>query len=64
MRFKCTVCGKVTAGRLPKQGHYKGNGTFWYPRRHSVGGNPCEGNILEADWVDNFIENAQPKELV
>jgi len=44
-KFECAVCGKITTGRLPRNG----DGTFWYPRRHNVSGIPCEGNIQEAD---------------
>lgn len=50
MKFKvrCTVCGRLTAGRKPPGG----DGTFWFPRRHknAVGGN-CPGNILEGKIV-------------
>jgi hypothetical protein len=53
-RFKCVVCGKITAGRMPRDGHGSpGDGTFLYPRRHKgKDGNPCAGNIEEAEWVD------------
>lgn len=44
---KCVMCGKLTAGRLPRSGSHKGDGTFWYPRRHNVNGKPCPGNIEE-----------------
>lgn len=44
-RFRCAVCGKPTAGRLPRGG----DGTFYYPRRHQgPDGKPCEGNYREA----------------
>lgn len=47
-RWKCRGCGKLTAGRLPKGG----DGSFMYPRRHDgPDGQPCDGNIDEADPV-------------
>lgn len=55
MRFKvkCAVCGKLTSGRLPRASrHDVGDTTFWYPRRHKVGGVDCEGNIEEGEIVD------------
>jgi len=51
-RFKCAVCGKLTAGRVPRDGRHVGDGTFRFPRRHRVGGEACPGNIVEAEWVD------------
>jgi hypothetical protein len=54
-RFRCVVCGKVTAGRLPvnpTNHRERGDGTLWYPRRHKHNGEPCKGNILEAELVD------------
>jgi len=54
-RFKivCSVCGKVTAGRLPRASrHDMGDGTFWFPRRHDVDGKPCDGNIEEGKMID------------
>ena len=51
-RFKCAICGKLTAGRLPRSGKYVGDGTFRYPRRHYINGQPCPGNIIEAEWID------------
>lgn len=54
-RFCCVVCGKLTAGRLPR----RGDGTTRYPRRHNRGGAPCDGNWQEARWVD--IEVQGPK---
>lgn len=62
-RFRCVHCGKLTAGRLPRaiitsptgrvtySRHDVGDGSFYYPRRHDVDGEPCPGNILEAEWV-------------
>jgi hypothetical protein len=53
-RFRCVVCGKMTAGRLPRDGrHFPGDGSGRYPRRHKgVDGKPCKGNIELVDWVD------------
>ena len=51
-RFKCVECGKLSTGRLPRDGRYVGDGTVRYPRRHKgPGGKPCPGNIKEAEWV-------------
>ena len=53
-RFRCAVCGKVTAGRVPvsfTNHRERGDGTFRYPRRHNVNGKPCPGNIQEAEWI-------------
>lgn len=54
-RFRCVVCGKETAGRLPRnpdRRHEIGDGTARFPRRHKgKDGKPCPGNILEAEWV-------------
>lgn len=51
-RVRCVVCGKVTAARLPREGRYKGDGTFWFPRRHKVEGVDCRGNIEEATVIE------------
>lgn len=54
-RFKCVVCGKLTAGKMPPPG--KGWGpadtSARYPRRHNgPDGKVCEGVYQEAEWVD------------
>jgi len=46
-KFKCIICGKLTAGRIPRGG----DGTLRYPRRHKWNGRPCPGNYREAEWV-------------
>jgi len=55
-RYKCVVCGKVTAGRLPQnpsRHREAGDGTLMYPRRHKgKDGKPCPGNIEHAEWVE------------
>lgn len=55
-RFKCAVCGKVTAGRVPvnpRNHRERGDGTFRYPRKHrGPDGKPCPGNSQEAKWVN------------
>lgn len=52
VRFRCVVCGKLTAGRLGRVYGEIGDGTHRFPRRHKRDGKPCPGNILEADWVE------------
>lgn len=53
-KFRCVVCGKLTAGRLPRAGrHNVGDTTAMFPRRHNGDdGLPCPGNIELAEWVD------------
>lgn len=52
LQFRCVVCGKLTAGRLPRTGRHTGDGTYHYPRRHKgKDGKPCPGNIKEAEWI-------------
>lgn len=46
-RYKCTVCGKVTAGRYGT--NYPTN--TWYPRKHRVDGEVCDGSSIEAETV-------------
>ena len=50
--FKCVVCGKITAGRIGREGRLSGDMSERCPRRHNVDGKDCAGNILEAEWVD------------
>jgi hypothetical protein len=56
IKFKCSICGKLTSGRMPINPHNhkeKGDGSFRYPRRHkNENGGYCEGNYKEAIWVD------------
>ena len=57
-RYKCTACGKVTAGRVPKLG----DGTAVYPRRHNSGiMKPCPGIYTEAIWVR--VEDPKDKKM-
>ncbi len=53
-RFKCVVCGKLTAGRIPGYGgRCMGDTSFRYPRRHKgPDGKMCPGVRREAEWVD------------
>lgn len=51
---KCSVCGKQTAGRVPKGG----DGTFMLPRRHKLYGRDCPGNIEEAEWISGYKTKA------
>ena len=59
-RFRCIVCGKLTAGRLPRASrHNVGDGTLHYPRRHKrADGKVCPGSFRYAEWVDVVV--AQP----
>ena len=50
--FKCVVCGKLTAGRISREGSISGDMSHRFPRRHKVGGKDCLGNIEDAEWVD------------
>jgi len=51
--FRCVICGKLTTGRVPRASSGEvGDGSFRYPRRHKFKGEPCPGNIEEAEWVD------------
>ena len=50
--FKCVVCGKLTAGRISREGSLVGDMSHRFPRRHKVGGQDCPGNIEEAEWID------------
>ena len=43
--YKCSICGKVTAGRIPRGG----DGSFRYPRKHNDDdGKLCPGVYYEA----------------
>lgn len=53
--FRCSICGKLTAGRIPvgRNHNERGDGTFRYPRKHNdASGLPCYGNNREAAWVE------------
>jgi len=56
-RFRCVVCGKLTAGRIPNRGH--ADLSFRFPRRHKLRDGhevfDCPGNIIEAEWVDQRV---------
>lgn len=51
-KFKCSVCGKLTSGRIGRSGGYSGDTSHRFPRRHKNDGKDCPGNIEEAEWVD------------
>lgn len=51
-KFKCVICGKLTAGRWPREGGIKGDGSARWPRKHRIDNKICEGNYYEAEWVD------------
>ncbi len=48
-RFRCVVCGNLSAGRVPTGG----DGTARYPRRHKTKGTgfDCPGIYHEADGL-------------
>jgi integrase/recombinase XerC len=51
-KFRCAACGKVTSGRLPRDGSYPGDGSVFFPRRHAgPDGKPCLGNRQAAEWI-------------
>ena len=49
-RFRCIMCGHLSAGRI--RGRGRGDGSFRYPRRHLVDGSVCAGMLREAEWVE------------
>jgi len=51
IKFKCVVCGKLTAGRMPRAGRHVGDTTARFPRRHKANGTQCPGVWQEAEWV-------------
>lgn len=51
-RFRCIKCGKLTAGRVPREAWHRGDGSGRLPRRHYVNGKLCEGVYHEAEWVE------------
>lgn len=53
-RFRCVVCEKVTAGRMPREASGRpADTTARYPRRHKDEyGRDCPGSIRPAEWVD------------
>lgn len=56
-KYKCVVCGKITAGRIPvslTNHREKGDLTFRYPRRHKVKNELCSGSLQEAEWVETI----------
>jgi hypothetical protein len=58
-RFRCRVCGKLTAGRMPREGRASGDTSERWPRRHAVAGRVCEGVYHLAEWVDVPAEDAR-----
>jgi hypothetical protein len=47
IRYECSTCGALTAGRKPRGG----DGSLMYPRRHKIDGESCPGSELEATTV-------------
>lgn len=60
-KVKCSVCKKLCIPRLPREGRLKGDGTVWFPRRHRIDSNDCEGNIIEGELIATKIENKTTK---
>lgn len=62
LRYQCVKCGKLTAGRRPREhGRHYGDGSFFYPRRHkSAHGDPCPGVYEEATWVEAVVGKVEP----
>lgn len=55
-KVRCSVCGRIYTARIPKGG----DGTFLYPRRHqSLIGNPCKGNLQEAEYLNPYPTREQ-----
>lgn len=51
-RFVCVVCGKDTAGRMPREGGAGGDTSERRPRYHKLAdGRVCDGNYYLAEWV-------------
>ena len=59
-RFKCAVCGKLTAGKIPlPAGGYHADKSERWPRMHRLAeGKPCPGVYVFAEWVD--VEDPRP----
>jgi hypothetical protein len=51
-RFRCVVCGRLTAGRMPREGDAMGDTSERWPRRHTIAGEVCAGVYRLAEWVD------------
>jgi len=64
IRFRCVVCGKLTAGRLPRlpwnkgeivrgEMSYRYNTDVRFPRKHKdASGKTCPGSFRDAEWVE------------
>ncbi len=62
-RFRCVICGKITAGRLGRAGRHTGDGSARFPRKHNgADGRPCPGNVFDADWIDVDVAPAQEQQ--
>ena len=62
-RFRCVVCGKLTAGRRPRAvWREEPDGTLIYARKHrTANGEVCEGSYKEAEWVP--LGSTRPENL-
>lgn len=52
IRVRCTVCGKISSGRLPRGG----DGSTRFPRRHQHRNDfgtmeDCPGEYRDAEWI-------------
>lgn len=54
-KYKCCICGKVTAGRKPNTLKLKVAGVMW-PWRHSNYGQVCNGTWMQAEVVEVEFE--------
>jgi len=64
-RYRCVVCGKLTAGRLPRTSRPEvGDGTLRYPRQHKgPDGLLCPGSFMYAEWVDVEVKRSNETEV-
>lgn len=63
VRWRCRHCQKLTSGRLPRSSGHVGDGSVIFPRRHpGVNGEPCPGNIEEADSVVVPVSASCPRQ--
>lgn len=61
-RFKCTVCGKLTAGKMPNPGAGWGpaDTSARFPRKHrDKKGKVCKGVYRFAEWIDVWPDGVE-----
>ena len=61
-RFRCSVCGRLTAGKVPNSdGRYAADKSERYPRMHRRPfGEPCPGVYEFAEWVEVSLATGEP----